>query len=74
MVADLYDKEDGVIAKKTKDTNDYGVDIVVLFEDGKHGLLVQCKHKEKPYESHRKRSASEQRAPFSMIRKQNKAK
>lgn len=50
IVADLFKKEDGVIVKKTKGSNDYGADIVVIYEDRKHGLLIQCKHQEKPFE------------------------
>ena len=50
IVADLYAADDGVTVKKTQDTNDNGADIVVVYEDGKHGLLIQCKHKDNPFD------------------------
>lgn len=51
MVAALYDSIDGYHAIKTPHSNDKGADVVVLFDDGKNGLLLQCKHKSNPSSS-----------------------
>ena len=49
IVADIYGRKDGVKVRKTKDTNDNGADIVVIYEHDRSGLLIQCKHKDDPY-------------------------
>lgn len=49
IIADLYKRMDSTLsAKTTPKTNDNGADVVVIFEDGKRGLLLQCKHKDDP--------------------------
>ncbi len=48
IVLDLYNAMDGWSAYKTPHSNDYGVDVVVLSDDKKKGLLIQCKHKDNP--------------------------
>lgn len=48
VIADLYDEMPQHHAQKTPDTNDYGADVVVLFEGTEKGLLIQCKHAENP--------------------------
>jgi len=51
IIADLYRHSEGCIVKETPDSHDYGADVVALYEDGKRGLLLQCKHKDNPSNS-----------------------
>ena len=45
IVEDIYNSIEGLSAKKTPHSNDYGVDVVVLSSDNMSGYLIQCKHK-----------------------------
>lgn len=46
IIANLYNEMKNGIVKKTPRTNDNGVDVIVVYTDGKTGLLIQCKHKD----------------------------
>lgn len=59
IIKDLYSKVDGCRAIKTKRSHDNGADVVVLFDDGKSGLLVQCKHQDNPNSAQGKKGVQE---------------
>lgn len=46
VVTDLFNEMDEYSAQKTPQSNDYGVDVVVLSGSDSMGLLIQCKHKD----------------------------
>lgn len=46
IITNLYEEMNIGMVKKTQLTNDNGVDVIVLYDDAKAGLLIQCKHKD----------------------------
>lgn len=49
IITNLYGSMDGYKAEKTPHSNDNGADVVVLCDDGKNGILIQCKHRDDPF-------------------------
>ncbi len=48
IIADLFNGTGKFAAEKTPDTNDFGADVAAKSLTGNAGLLIQCKHVDKP--------------------------
>ena len=59
LVADLYRGMEIYQVTRTPLSHDNGADVVAIAEDGKHGLLIQCKHVEDFRKTMEKRAVQE---------------